>query len=126
MKRETLGGTVDSVVVKWGTLVGDVFEAQTATGGELFSHSTCHHATTFILLSLFSVVETISFKIWERPMPWRTKCSLPVSIRALKTLLAQALYYAPINSKHQCPPPPGQSLGIRTLEDWIVRPLGQK
>ena len=39
-------------------------------GGVLFSHLTCLHTTTFRLLSLFSVVEKISLKIWERPLSW--------------------------------------------------------
>ena len=40
---------------------------------------------TVILLNLFSLVETISFKIWERPLSWRAKCSLPVAVRGSKT-----------------------------------------
>ena len=29
---------------------------------------------------LFSLLETISLKIWEKPLSWRAKCSLPVSV----------------------------------------------
>ena len=48
----------------------------------------CLHTTTFIFLSLFSLVETIRLKIWERPMSWPAKCSLPVAVRGSKTLHA--------------------------------------
>jgi len=41
-----------------------------------------------ILLSIFSIGETISLKIRERPLSWRAKCSLPVSVRGSKTSLA--------------------------------------
>ena len=36
------------------------------TRSELFAYLTSLHATTFILLSIFSLAETISLKIWER------------------------------------------------------------
>ena len=65
-----------------------VFEPRTATGSVLFSFLTCLDTTTFILLSVFSLVETISLKIWERPLSWRAKCSLPVAVRGSKTLHA--------------------------------------
>ena len=45
----------------------------------LFFHWTSLHTATFILLSIFSLVEAISVKIWERPLSWHAKCSLPVS-----------------------------------------------
>ena len=35
----------------------------------------------------------ISLKIWERPLAWHAKCSIPVSMWGPKTWLAQALYY---------------------------------
>ena len=54
-----------------------VFEMQMATGSELFSLLSCLHATTFTLPSIFSPLEMISIKIWETPMSWRVKCSLP-------------------------------------------------
>ena len=40
------------------------------------------------ILTLFVLVETISLKIWERPMSWPAKCSLPVAVRGSKTLHA--------------------------------------
>ena len=63
-------------------------EARAATGKELFSYSTCLHITTFLLLSIFSFAEEISLKIWDRPLSWHAKCSLPVSVRDSKTSLA--------------------------------------
>ena len=62
-----------------------VFETRTATGSEPFSLLTCLHSTTFILLSIFSPLEMITMKIWETPLSWHLKCSLPVGIRILKT-----------------------------------------
>ena len=56
------------------------FEPRTATGSVLFSHLTCLQTTPFILLSFFSLVETISLKIWETPLSWRAKCSLQVAV----------------------------------------------
>ena len=61
-----------------------VFETRTATGSELFSLLTCFHTTTFTLLSIFSPLEMISTKIWETPLSWRVKCSLPVAVRVSK------------------------------------------
>ena len=45
-----------------------VFEPRTATRGALFSYLTSLHTTTLMLLSLFSLAETIILKIWERPL----------------------------------------------------------
>ena len=62
-----------------------VFETRTATGSDLFSLLTCFHATTFTLLSIFSPLEMISTKIWETPLSWHAKFSLPVAVRVSKT-----------------------------------------
>ena len=64
-----------------------VFETRTATGSKLFSLLTCLHTTTFILLSIISPLQMISIKIWEIPLSWHAKCSLPVAVRVLKTRL---------------------------------------
>ena len=44
-----------------------------------------------IFFSVFSLVETISFKIWERPLSWRVKCSLPwlKNVAYLSSLMLQ-------------------------------------
>ena len=52
---------------------------------ELFSLLTCFPTTTFTLLSIFSPLEMISTKIWETPLSWHVKCSLPVAVRVSKT-----------------------------------------
>ena len=65
---------------------GNVFEPRKATGTVLFSHLNCLYTTTYLFWSLFSLVETISLNIWERPLSRRTKCSLPVAVRGSKTL----------------------------------------
>ena len=68
-----------------GSLSTHVFEPRTATGSELFSLVTCFHRATFTLLSIFSPLEMISTKIWETPLSWHVKCSLPVAVRVSKT-----------------------------------------
>ena len=50
------------------SLSRDVSERRTATGSELFYYLTCLHTITFILVSIFSVVETIRLKIGRRPL----------------------------------------------------------
>ena len=64
------------------------FEPRTATGSELFSSLTCLQTSALILLSIFLLVGTVSLKIWERPLSWQEKCSLPISVRVSKTSLA--------------------------------------
>ena len=77
-----------------GSLSTHVFETRTATGSELFSLLTCFHTTTFTLLGIFSPLEMISTKIWETPLSWHVKCSLPVAVRVSKTLLLKLPYVA--------------------------------
>ena len=62
-----------------GSLSTRVFETRTATGSAPFSLLTCLRTTTFTLLSIFYPSEMISIKIWETPLSWHTKRSLPVS-----------------------------------------------
>ena len=68
-----------------GSLSTHVFETRTAPGSALFSLLTCLHTTIFTLLSIFSPLEIISIKIWETPLSWHTKGSLPVAVRVPKT-----------------------------------------
>ena len=58
---------------------------------KLFSYLTCPHTTTYVLLSIFSLVETISLKIWERPLSWHAKSLPSVPVRGSKASLALAL-----------------------------------
>ena len=62
-----------------------IFETRTATESQPFPLLTCRHITRFILLSIFSPLEMISINIWETPLSWHAKCSLPVAVRVLKT-----------------------------------------
>ena len=60
------------------------------TGSRLYSCLDCFHNTTFVLLGIFSVAETISLKIWARPVSWPAKCLLLVSFRGSKTSVSLA------------------------------------
>ena len=62
-----------------GSLSTRIFKTRTATGSELFSLLTRLHTTTFTLPSIFSPLEIISIKMWETPLSWNAKCSLPVA-----------------------------------------------
>ena len=78
-----------------GSLSTHVFETRTATGSELFSLLTCFDTTTFTLPRIFSPLEMISTKIWETPLSWHVKCSLPVAVRVSKTrVLKLPIFYA--------------------------------
>ena len=72
-------------LIRLGSLRTRVFETRTATASELFSLLTCFHTTTFISLSIFSLLDTLSLKSWERPRSWRARYSLPVAVRVSKT-----------------------------------------
>ena len=66
---EKVPGTTNTVDVRVGRPIGRLikqetfFEPRKVTGSELFSYLTCLHTTTFILMSTFLLVETISLKI---------------------------------------------------------------
>ena len=85
-----------------GSLSMRVFETRTATGSELFSLLTCVHTTTFTLLNIFYLLKKISTKIWETPLPWHAKRSLPVAVRVSKrpclSNVARSLRAWPCNS----------------------------
>lgn len=59
-----------------------------ASGSQLFFSSTCSHTTTYTLLRISSLVDTIHLKMWQRPLSWREEYSLPVPVYASKTSLA--------------------------------------
>ena len=52
-----------------------VFEGRTSTGSEPFSLFICRDATKFVLLSFFTLIETIWRK--RKPMPMNEKGLLP-------------------------------------------------
>ena len=91
----------------WGiieSLSTCVFETRMATGSELFPLLTCLQTTTFTLLSIFSPLEVIHIKIWETPLSWHTKCSLPVAVHVSKTRVLKLLVAALGPYKNQYPP----------------------
>jgi len=67
-----------------GNLTSDVFERRTSTGSELFSLLISFDATTVVLLSVFTLIETISPKICSKSRPRSAESSLPVDVRRSK------------------------------------------
>ena len=64
-----------------------VFERRTATGNETFSLFTRLSATTFVILSVVTRIETIYLKIRAPPLPKNEKRPLPVAVCRSKTPL---------------------------------------
>ena len=58
-----------------------------ATRSEVFSLLTCRDATTFLLLSVFTLTETINLKVCAKPLPMNAKRPLPVHVCRSKTPL---------------------------------------
>ena len=96
LKGKTAHFRLPSACQKRACLSMRIFETRTATGSQPFPLLTCRHTTTFILLSIFSPLEMISIKIWETPLSWHAKCSLPVAVRVLKTRVPQGSVLSPI------------------------------
>lgn len=67
-----------------GHLSIGIFERRAATGSVAFSLLICLVATTFVLLNVFSRMETIYSKICAKPPPMNAKRPLPVTVRRLK------------------------------------------
>ena len=74
-------------IVKLGSLSSDVFERRTSTGSERFSLLVCIDATKFLLLSVFTLIESICPNICSKSRLKGTKKQLPVDFRPSKTLL---------------------------------------
>ena len=70
-----------------GSLGKDVFERRTSTGSEAFSLFMCLDANKFVLLSFFSLIETIYQRVSTKPLPNDAKSQLPVEVRRSKTPL---------------------------------------
>ena len=70
-----------------GSLSKGVFEQRIATRNETFSLFTHLGATTFVILSVLTRIETIYLKIRAHPLPKIEKRPLLVAIRHSKTPL---------------------------------------
>ena len=103
-----------------GSLSTRFFETRTATGSELFSPLTCLHTTTFTSLSIFSPLEMISIKIWETPLPWQAKSSLPVAVRLSKTRVLKL----PINLPPEHPIMSSETIEIKMAAVSAKRSFG--
>ena len=68
-----------------------MFERPTSTRGEPFSHLICLGANKFVLLSVFTLKETICPKICSKSRLKSAKGSLPVDVRRSKTSLLKVL-----------------------------------
>ena len=64
-----------------GSLTKGVFERHTSTGSEAFSFIMRLDATKYVLLSVFTLTETIWQNIGSIPLPMNEKGSLPVEVR---------------------------------------------
>ena len=70
-----------------GSLSNSVLERRKSTGSERFSLLICIDATKFVLLSVFTLIESICPKICSKSRLKGTKKQLPVDFRRSKTLL---------------------------------------
>ena len=75
------------------TLSKGAFERRTETGNETFSLFTRLGATTFVILSVVTRIETIYLKIRVHPLPKNEKRPLPVAVRRSKTPLLKLPKY---------------------------------
>ena len=64
-----------------GSLSKGAFERHTSTGREAFSFIMRLDATKYVLLSVFTLTETIWQNIGAIPLPMNEKGSLPVDVR---------------------------------------------
>ena len=64
-----------------GSLRKGVFERHTSTGSEAFSFIIRLDATKYVLLSVFTLIETIWQNTGAIPLPMNEKGSLPVYVR---------------------------------------------
>ena len=97
-------------------LSSNVFERRTSTLSEPFSLLIYLDATKFVLLSVFTLIETICPKICSNSRPKGAKSPLPVDVHRSRTSLLKLpigtadnnYFYAPWegeNNKKRSPPP---------------------
>ena len=70
-----------------GSFSSDVFDCLTSTGSEPFPLLVCLNATKFVLLSVFTILETISPKVCSKSRLKSAKSPLLVDARGSKTSL---------------------------------------
>ena len=70
-----------------GSLSSNVFEQRTSTGSELFSPLIRLDATNYVLLSVFTLIETICPNVFSKSQLKCAKSPLPVDVRRSKTSL---------------------------------------
>ena len=75
------------LLLRLGSLSTRDFETRTESGSALFSLITRLRTITSTLLSTFSPLGMIRINMWETPLSWHAKCSLPVAVRVSKTRL---------------------------------------
>ena len=92
-----------------GSLSSDAFERFTSTGSEPFSPLICLDATILVLLSVFTLTETICPRIYSKSRPRSSNSPLPVDMRPSKTplqlrndLLAFSLFELKKNRPFPC------------------------
>ena len=78
-----------------------VFERRTSTGSEPFSLLICLHATNIVLLSVFTLIETICPIISSKSRPRSAKSQLPVDVRGSKTSLLKLPILAGKRDSHR-------------------------
>ena len=78
----------------------DIFGRRTSTGSVPFFILQCLDATTFVLLNVFTRIQTISPKIWASSLPKSAKHPLPVEVSGSKTSL---LKFSTVNSVLRLP-----------------------
>ena len=89
-------------------LSSNVFERRTSTGSEPFSLLIYLNATKFVLLSVFTLIETICPKICSNSRPKSAKSPFPVEVRRSKTSLLK-LPISTADNNYFCAPREGEN-----------------
>ena len=99
-----------------GSLSSGVFERRTSTGSELFSLLIRLHATKFVLLSVFTLIETIWPIICSKSLPRSAKSQLPVDVRRSKTSLLKLPILAGKRDSHR-----HSSTGLSVVKEQVTK-----
>ena len=111
------------------SLSRDVFERCMSTGSEPFSLLMCLDAIKFVLLSLFTLKETICPRICSKSRPKSAKTPLPVDVHCSKRLLLKLPFSAVSQTlligagyvkSSRLPPPPSQLMNFSTLNTCLL------